>query len=76
MNVELVIVGILIVFLIAQQAFWSVVVFKLTNRIMSRDFSEFKRANAPQKLSPLPQDASDTIDEQLATDANKFFGIA
>jgi hypothetical protein len=76
LNLDWFIFGFLIVLMLGQQVFWASIVFKLTNRVMSRDYSEFVRTSRPPQSSPAPsQDAADTIDEQQADQANKVFGL-
>lgn len=71
---------ILMVLLVCQQAYWSFICFKLNDRLMSRDFSEFAHGERTRKLPKikiapiLPEDSAnvDPIAEENARRANSL----
>lgn len=66
------------VLLISQQAYWSVVVFKLTNRLMSRDYQGFIQATRkPDKLHQVvsDEDSTDPIADRQAKELNAIFSV-
>lgn len=78
MNIEYFIIGILTVLLLGQQVYWASIVFKLTNRLMSRDYPEFKQAEKKIQqisLAPSNDDAVDLFAQGMADQANKTLGL-
>ena len=73
------IIGILVALLIGQQGFWMYIVFKLNDRLMSRNFVEYsqgKQLKRPPNVSkPSQDDGIDPIAEKNAKDANALFAI-
>ncbi len=78
MSAEWFVVGILVVLLLGQQVYWSFIVYKLNDRLMSRDFSEFTRGEKTRKvlkIAPAPPDEPagvDPIAEENARRANSL----
>ncbi len=73
--IEVVVAG-LVILIIAQNVFWAKVCLNLTNRIMSRNFSEFMQAqNKPTILKALPEDDHDPIAERQAQELNTMMGM-
>lgn len=71
-------IGILTALLIGQQAYWSVVVFKLTNRLMSRDYQGFVQATfKPGQLHQVvsDEDSTDPIADKQAKELNAIIGF-
>lgn len=75
--IEHFVIGILTALLIGQQAYWSVVCFKLTNRLMSRDYQGFIQATfKPNKLhQAVSEDSADPIADRQAQEMNAILGI-
>lgn len=75
--IEYFIIGILTVLLLGQQVYWAKICYQLTNRIMSRNYSELKQAEAkPTVLRPLKdEDAHDPFAENQAKELNSLFGM-
>jgi hypothetical protein len=80
-NVELICITILTVLLVVTNGFWAVVTFSLLNRLMSRDFFEFKQAKVYGKPKAVKNDATgdelviDPLDEQQAQQMNSMMGM-
>ena len=77
MNLEYFVIGFLCFLIIAQNVFWAKVCFNLTNRVMSRNYSELRQAEqkpaaAAEKVS---EDEHDPFAEQQAQQLNTLFGI-
>jgi hypothetical protein len=77
MSLEYFVIGFLCFLILAQNVFWAKVCFNLTNRIMSRDYSELRQAEAPQRIVPLKpaEDEHDPIAERQAQELNAMFGM-
>ncbi len=76
MNIEYFIIGILVVLLLGQQAFWMHAVFQLQNRLMSRNYQDYatgERLRKPTNASKQPQKSAvfDPIAEEHARKANQ-----
>ena len=72
------IIGILTVLIMGQQIYWANICFKLTNRLMARDYSDFKQAErlTQTHLTPMaPADAEDVWANAMADRANKTLGL-
>jgi len=67
----------LVIALIASNVFWANVCFKFVNRLMARDYTEFKLAERkPQKTGPhlvLPE--TDEFAEAQAREINSLMGM-
>lgn len=74
------IIGILVVFLIGQQVYWSFIVLKLNDRLMSKSFAEFSygertRKTVKVKVAQAPSEdtaGTDPIAEENARRANSL----
>lgn len=75
--IEYFVIGILTVLIIALNVFWANVVLKLANRVMSRDYKEFreaeKRHEAP--VIRLPLEDHDPDAERQSKDLNSLMGL-
>jgi len=71
------VVGILVVLLIGTQVFWSRLVLKMADRLMSRDFYDYVQAeklkSRPNIAPKASDDALDPIAEDNARKANALF---
>lgn len=75
MSVEYFIIGILVSLLIGQQAYWSFICFKLTDKLMSRNYQEYATyARKPDKVIEQVDQYDPAMDEQ-AKKANAIFGL-
>lgn len=74
---EYYIIGFLTVLLLGSQIFWAVVCLRLTDRLMSRDFAEYKQATKKQTdYTPSRiEDAVDHFAQDMADQANKTLGL-
>jgi hypothetical protein len=81
MSIEHFTLGILTVLLIGQQVYWARVVLNLTNKLMSRNYSEYVQAekfkNEPRlRMENKPDDyAIDPEDERKANELNALFAL-
>lgn len=77
MSIEHFIIGILVALVIGLQGFWMFVVFRLNDRLMSRNYQDFatgERLKKPINAKKTPPSAVfDPIAEQNAEKANAFF---
>ena len=80
MDLNWFVLGILVVLLLGQQAYWSFIVFKLNDRLMSRSFSEYAHGEQlrgrPLKVAQTVPDEPATLDpiaEENAKRANSLF---
>lgn len=74
------VIAILSVLLLVSNIFWSFVCFNLVNRLMSRNFFEFKQAKSVGKAKepdqkPADELVIDPIDEQQAREMNSIIGV-
>jgi hypothetical protein len=66
----------LVALLIASNIYWALVCLKLTNRLMSRNYTEFMQSSAkPRVIKPQAIDMSDPVAERNAKDMNAMIGI-
>ena len=66
----------IVALLIGSNIFWAMVCLKLTNRLMSRSYTEFSQATIkPRVTKPEPLDMSDPVAERNAKDMNALIGI-
>lgn len=74
------VIGLLIALLFGSQIFWARFALSLVNRLMSRNFAEFKQAEAISKprIAPVVSETetTDPIAEEHAKKANSLLGIA
>lgn len=79
MDASLFVIGILVALLIGQQGFWFYIVFKLNDRLMSRNYSDYaqgERIRRPRPASKAPDDAAlDSESERMAREANRVFSL-
>lgn len=81
MNIDFFIIGVLTVLLLGQHVFWSRTVLQLTNRLMSRNYYDFKQAEQvgkPRPASPSvdpDQLVIDPIDQRQADEMNSIIGV-
>ena len=74
--IETYIIGILVLFLMGQQVYWSLLCSNLVNKIMSRDYQGYVQARAEPKLrQPISDDLGDPIAEEHAESANALLGL-
>lgn len=78
MSIEHFIIGILVALIIGLQGFWMFIVFRLNDRLMSRNYQDFatgERLKKPTNASKASQKSAvfDPIAEQNAEKANAFF---
>lgn len=79
MDISWFVIGILVVFLLAQQAYWSFIVFKLNDKLMSRSYTDYVQASMLKMPRPVASPASessvavDPIAEDNARKANNLF---
>lgn len=68
-------------FCLLTNAFWAVVVIRLLNRVMSRDFSEYVQAERLRKVPIKPphktaeDETPDIEDQKRADEINRLMGI-
>ncbi len=72
-------IGVLVALLIGQQGFWFYIVFKLNDRLMSRDFTEYAQGERIKKPRPVPKASIDAAfdpdAERMAREANQVFSL-
>lgn len=74
--IEYFVIGILTVLIIALNVFWANVVLKLANRVMSRDYKEFREAEKrPAPVIRLPLEDHDPDAERQSKDLNSLMGL-
>ncbi len=84
MSLELIVIGILVTLMIAQNVFWARINLSLINRLMSRDYQEFAHGKKTEKqkisahpvLAPLDDVVVDPESERQAQDLNSLFNMA
>ncbi len=84
MNVELFLIGFLMVLLLGSNIYWARVNYGLINRLMSRDFQEFQhgkrilsiKTEKAAPLQPLQDEAIDPDSERQAQELNTLFNMA
>lgn len=73
------VIGILVALLIGQQGFWFYIVFKLNDRLMSRDYTEYAQGERTKKPRPVPRAPNDAAldpdSERMAREANRVFSL-
>ena len=76
---EWIVIGILVTLLLAQQAYWSLIVFKLNDKLMSRNYLEYaqgERIKKPLKVAPF-EPGEPALDDPIAREnakrANSLF---
>ena len=77
MSIEHFIIGILTVFLLGQQVYWSLMCSNLVNKIMSRDYQGYVQAGRkPESHQPISsEDLGDPIADRQAQELNAIIGI-
>ncbi len=72
------IIGFLIFFIIAQNIYWARVCYNLINRIMAKDYNEFKVLEKKPMIKvqlPMPDDGMDAYAEKQAQELNSLVGV-
>lgn len=78
MSIEVGIIAVLSCLLIAQNIYWAKVCLNLTNRLMSRNYVEFKQAETKRtELKPkiVQDEYFDPVADRQAQDLNSILGI-
>ena len=75
MSLEIVI-GTLVLYIIGQHVYWSILCSSLVNKIMSRDYQGYVQARQQPKLhQPISEDLGDPIADEHAAQANAMLGL-
>jgi len=81
MSVEFFLLGLLSILLIGSNVFWAKMVFRMSDRLMSRNYFEFTQVEKLKSARPKPETKTedymiDPEDERQARELNSMFNIA
>ncbi len=74
------IIGFLLFLILASNIYWARVCYQLVNRVMAKDYAEFKayeqRAKLPPNINIQPDLAIDQYAEKQALELNSLIGVS